>query len=71
MLDDTTAIVYHVRYAMYYHAMHWWCQVLYADGMVGVHTGFWPLPSSRASSAQRVGSARSQQDRIETPTKKG
>ncbi|KAL8578119.1 hypothetical protein ACOMHN_055439 [Nucella lapillus] len=46
-------------------------EVLYADGTVGVHTGPWPMPPSRASSPPRLGSARSQTDRGETPTKKG
>ncbi|XP_076445026.1 sperm-associated antigen 17-like isoform X2 [Babylonia areolata] len=47
-------------------------EVLYADGTVGVHTGHWPTPPSRASSPPRPSSAHSQAgDRVETPTKKG
>ncbi|KAL4233858.1 Sperm-associated antigen 17 [Mactra antiquata] len=41
-------------------------EVLYADGTVGIHTGHWELPQSRASSPQRQNSGRSQ---TETPTK--
>ncbi|KAK7474792.1 hypothetical protein BaRGS_00033973 [Batillaria attramentaria] len=46
-------------------------EVLYADGTVAVHTGNWVRSSSsRTSSPQRPASARSQTERVETPTKK-
>ena len=44
-------------------------QVLYADGTVSVHTGPWDLPKSRSSSPQRLNSAKSQEQKPDTPTK--
>ncbi|XP_076077508.1 sperm-associated antigen 17-like isoform X7 [Mytilus galloprovincialis] len=46
-------------------------EVLYADGTISVHTGHWPLPvRSPSPTPRRAGSAMSQPERAETPTKK-
>ncbi|KAL5004776.1 hypothetical protein ScPMuIL_018232 [Solemya velum] len=45
-------------------------QVLYADGTVSIHTGPWPIFTSRSSSPQRSSSARSQSgEAVDTPKK--